>query len=481
MTDIQVTMQDAVAELDKLDPVLVIDIDEADPDPDTTIRLTKQAFFGHADDEPSPSLSELLATGGFVDAPKLWEGDSEVARCIRNGVMTNMDLIYPLVNPGAGVTGEHGRRIEGLCKFFYSLVPTEPKDLSIFTYQGLVGDEEVIYVRFQTEGPSFTFVTRASRFDRWMEAVLDDETMAWCLEKNPVQAMQDRGMHLNVSKLPIELPLHFFFVPFESTPMDALYNGDFIALETLSEKLKGVITEKLRDATMKANVLVNADVEKDHDLYLVFKAQDNFKTLNVTLDKVFPKLPESGQVALGENPTTIFEWNGCDKKVMVAIKQINNCCKHINKAIRETREMLSQNPIIQKEFDEKLKVILYAATHFTKRIYGFGAEYGKQMVQDVANDVIRKLTTKAATGASIGLDLNSWIVWEYHEGTHPTRSEDPEVDFVNDLFNRYTESFIEALYAFLINTGNPLIRPYDYREVADLSDGIPLGTIRRVK
>lgn len=459
MIDPQVTMKDAVAELDKIDPVTVVDVDVEDNETQMTIESLQ---------------------GQYIDVPQQWQG-TELERCLNNGFSSGLQLIYPLPDRD-GVAPQYDRRIEGLTKFFYALAPTKPEQLSIYTYAGLIDDEEVVYVRFQTEGPSFTFVTRKSRFERWMEAVLDDETIGWCLESNPVQAMKDRGMFLNVSKLPIELPLHFFSEPFEKSSLDELYNGDFITLETLSKKLELQITEKLRDATMKANVLVNAEVEKDHDLYLVFKAQDNFKTLGITLDKVAPKLPESGQVALGENSTTVFEWNALgDKKVTVAVKQINNYRNQINRMIETTRGLISPHPIIQEAFDEKLKVILYAATHFTKRIYGFGAAYGKELVQDVANDVIRKLTTKAATGANIGLDLNSWITWEYHEGTHPTRSEDPEVDFVNTLFNRYTESFIEALYAFLINTGNPLIRPYDYREAADLSDGIALGTIRRVK
>jgi hypothetical protein len=479
------TMQDAVAELDKVDPVVKLDIDEADPDPASTIKFMQDAF----DNRPSieQRFTEVaidLANKGFVNIPALWEGQEVPHDGL---VVNNMTMIYPLpyrAHPYTNdLTPAAQRRNDGLVKFFTVLVPVQPQQLCIFTYQGLVGEEEVRFIRYQTEADSYTFAVRESRFERWMEAVLDDESLGWCLETNPVQAMKDRGMLLNVSKLPIEYPLSFFQTPmFEKDPMDDLVNGDFIALENLSEKLKMQITGKLRDATMKANVFVNANVEKDHDLYLVFKAQNNFKSLSITLDKVAPLLPESGQVALGENGTTIFEWNGTpDKKALVAAKQINNCEKQVNRLIATTRAMLSQHPIIQQGFDEKLKVILYAATHFTKRIYGFGAEYGKQMVQDVANDVIRKLTTKAATGANIGLDLNSWITWEYHEGTHPTRSEDPEVDFVNTLFNRYTESFIEALYAFLINTGNPLIRPYDYREVADLSDGIPLGTIRRVK
>jgi hypothetical protein len=424
-----------------------------------------------------------LTAGKFVDVPAIWQGQ-EIPH---DGLVVNaMTMIYPPAvrpaNYSSVLSSVSERRNAGLVKFFMDLVPTPPEQLSIYTYQGLVDEEEVRYVRFQTEANSHTFVVRESRFERWMEAVLDDATIEWCVQPQALQSMKDRGFMLNVSKLPIEYPMSFYQTPmFEKDPMEGLVNGDFIAVENLTEKLKLTISNKLGLATLKANVLVNADIEKDHDLYLAFKAIDNFKHLNVTLDKVYPKLPENGQISLGEDPTTIFEWNGKDKKVLVAVKQINNYRNQINREIDGVRAIISQHPVIQAVFDDKLKTILYAASHFTKRIYGFGIGYGKALVQEVANDVIRKLTAKSATGVNIGLDLNSWIVWEYKPGVPPERITEEDLDFVNTLFNRYTEGFIEALYAFLINLGNPLIKPYDYREVADLSDGIALGTIRRVK
>lgn len=406
-----------------------------------------------------------------------------------------LTLLYPLPEreePYSNeLTPQAQREVEGLLKFFYDLVPTKPENLAIYTYPGLVEGEPIRWVRFETEHNSTTFCVLELDFPRWISAVLDDETIEWCLRDNENEALKKRGMYLNVSRAPIELPLHFFWVRFDRHPIDDLYDGDFIALETLSAKLQEKITNKLALATMKANVLVNAEGKKDHDLYLVFKATDNFSALNVTLDKVYPKLPESGEISLGDNPTTLFEWNGKEKKVLVAVRQINNYCKQINKAIQETRALLNQHPIIQQQFDEKLKVMLFAATHFTKMIYGFSAEYGEALVYEVVNDVLERLTRfdlkhrsdGVAKGLnwSIGLDLNSWVVWEYTDGKHPVRVTDPEVDFVNTLFNRYTESFIQALYAVLLNTRNPLIKPYDYREVADLSDGIAIGTVRLAK
>jgi len=470
-------------------------------------ELSDQILLPVAEVDPSPMAQRFdelvkLTPEGYVDVPALWEGivkpsglpliDAALRPLMVNedgGVnILRMEQLYPLRHDVV-YADEHIARINALLKFCELIVKDAEVEPVIYTYIGMAGVEEVRWIRFQIGAEqSFSFAMLEKNYDYFIETLSHEFPLEWALQGNENPALGKKGLYLNVSRAPIELPLHFFLVPFAEAEGDDLVNGDWIQLEQTMKRLRLKISSKLRDITQKANVLVNADIEKDHDLYLVFKAMDNFTALNVTLDKVYPKLPESGEVSLGDNPTTVFEWNGKDKKVLVAVKQINAACKHINKEIGIARKLVSENPIIQKEFDALLKVELYAAAHFTNRIYNFAPEYGINLISEVTNDILRALTdysktewTDGRTDRSIGLDLNSWIVWEYLPGVPPTRATAESVDFVNNLFNRYTESFIAALYEKLINLGNPLIRPYDFREVADLADGIPLGSIRRVK
>lgn len=476
----------------------VVPVGEADYSSASAVIDVKLSPEDMAELVPAIKLTEE----GFVDVPALWEGtakpsglpaiDAALRPLMINASgdvnILRMEQLYPLRHDVA-YADDHIARINALLKFCNLIVQDSEVEPVIYTYLGMAEAQEIRWIRFQIGAEqSFSFALLEKNYSYFIETLDHEFPLEWALQGNESPALNTKGLYLNVSRAPIELPLHFFLAPFAPSEGDELFNGDWIQLEQTMARLRIKISTKLRDITQKANVLVNADIEKDHDLYLVFKATNNFTALNVTLDKVYPKLPESGEVSLGDNPTTVFEWNGKDKKVLIAVKQINTGCKHINKEIGIARNLISQHPLVQKEFDALLKVELYAAAHFTNRIYNFAPEFGINLISEVTNDILRALTEYSKTEwpdgrteRTIGLDLNSWIVWEYLPGVPPTRATAESVDFVNNLFNRYTESFIGALYEKLINLGNPLIRPYDFREVADLSDGIPLGSIRRVK
>lgn len=500
-----------IAELAKTKVVPVGETDHVEAE-DAYTRITdlEELIESHppVNTEPGSPMAQRfdevvkLTPEGYVDVPALWEGTVKpsglpaIDAALRplmvdasGGVnILRMEQLYPLRHDVV-YSDPHIARINALLKFCNLIVQDSEVEPVIYTYLGMAEAQEIRWVRFQIGAEqSFSFAMLEKNYSYFIETLDHEFPLEWALQGNESPALNTKGLYLNVSRAPIELPLHFFLAPFAPSEGDELFNGDWIQLEQTMARLRIKISTKLRDITQKANVLVNADIEKDHDLYLVFKATNNFTALNVTLDKVYPKLPESGEVSLGDNPTTVFEWNGKDKKVLIAVKQINTGCKHINKEIGIARNLISQHPLVQKEFDALLKVELYAAAHFTNRIYNFAPEFGINLISEVTNDILRALTEYSKTEwpdgrteRTIGLDLNSWIVWEYLPGVPPTRATAESVDFVNNLFNRYTESFIGALYEKLINLGNPLIRPYDFREVADLSDGIPLGSIRRVK
>lgn len=404
-----------------------------------------------------------------------------IKRLEEGRIYSGLTPIYP-IDPEREYDMKWQRRITAMLRFYDSLTTTEYDGIAIYTYMGFAGNDEIRWVRFETDTDEkgVTFAVLEKNFDRWVQACLEDETIAWCVEGNGHEGLQKRGLNLNVSKAPIELPLDFFFTKFGPDGMEDLFDGDFTALEELSGRLQQKITAQVRDATLKSNVLTNAPGERDHDLMLVFKALKGFTGINVVLEKVWPKLPESGELSLGDNPENELKWSS-DKKSLVAIRLINAAGRHINKEIEKARLLVSQHPVIQQAFAERLKTMLIATSAFTKRVYNFDATYGQHLIEEVGNDVLRRLTTKAETGAVIGLDVNSWIVWEYKPDSPPERVTDEDLDFVNLLFNRYTETFINALYVFLINLGNPLIKPYDYRIKADMSDGIAIGTMRRVK
>lgn len=396
-----------------------------------------------------------------------------------DGRFPTIQQIYPVVNrlhrPEPLLTPEAKRANDGLIRFYEDLFKEVPEELAIYTYLGMAGSVELRWVRFQTNEKSYTFAVRSADFGRWMEAVLDLKDPNWMVSDNDSVEMKERGLDVNVSKLSIELPFSYYQTDFGKHPIDELYDGDIKVLASGLERLKETMINKLKEATKETNILVNAHCKQDHDLYLVFKAKPGFKHLDVLLEKVEPVFENQEGISLGDKASLPAEWESVSKKAANAVKRIYILGKQINKAIDATRALVSQHPIIQQEFDQWIKTNLFAAGHFTKLVYGFRGEDNPALVNKHANEIIRALTYK---GGKIGLDLNSWITWEYEEGKIPTRSKDPEVDFADNLHKKYTESFIQALYNFLMASGNPYVRPYDYREAADMSDGIAIGSIR---
>lgn len=367
--------------------------------------------------------------------------------------------------------------ITAMLKFYKVLTPNGSDDISIFTFKGIAGSEDLLWVRFETPTGPASFVVLESNAERWVQACLEDETLGWCTQGNLNKAMQARDMHLNVSKAIFELPMSYFMVPFEAHPMDELFSGDYEVYENAIARLKVSVWDRLREITDYTAALNVSVKHKDHDLYLVFKATPDFAKMNVILEKVSPILPESGEISLGDNLDALFVPDEGDKRTKLTIKKIMVLGKQINYELEKTRKLISQHAIIQAEYAQFVKTMLLAATHFMKLVYKFRGDDGVELVEVEADKILRALKEH---GGNVGLDLNSWIVWEYDGLKQPVRVTAPELCFNDLLHSKFTESFIEALYAHLMGLGNPLTRPYHYREEVDVNDGIEVGSVRRV-
>ena len=367
--------------------------------------------------------------------------------------------------------------ITAMLKFYKVLTPNGGDDISIFTYKGIAGSDELLWVRFETPAGPASFVILESNTERWVQACLEDETLGWCTQGNLNKAMQARDMHLNVSKALYEFPISYFMVEFGAHPMDELYSGDYEVYENGIARLKVSVWDRLREITDFTAALNVSVKRKDHDLYLVFKATPDFAKMNVILEKVSPILPGTGEISLGENPAALFVPEAGDKRTELTVKKIMVLGKQINERINKTKKLISQHPIIQAEYAQFVKTMLLAATHFMKLVYKFRGDDGVELVEAEANNILRALQDH---GGNVGLDLNSWYVWEYNGTEKPVRITAPELNFNELLHTKFTESFVEALYAYLLNLGSPLTRPYHYREEVDVTDGIEIGSVRRV-
>lgn len=400
--------------------------------------------------------------------------------------MTSLDQIFPIrtAHPTDPIPGW----AKSLIRFFnlaVSDIPFSevavlgdlhfPSNLRIFRYAGMDGDQEVTWFRFQLGDVSRSFVVLTKLIPEFLVSMdgPDADAMAWTHQRRA----SAKGFGLNVTQAPIELPLSFFPFSFAKDPIDDLFDGDFTQVKEVCERLNEDLRGRLGELNRIALKLADLIPQKDHDLYLSFKGVNGLKQMNVALDRVYPKLPESGEIVLGDEPINIFEWSAYSKVVQVNVKRISHGTRQINRMFDKYRALINPHPMIQELFDTNLKEQLMASSHFLNRVYGFSAAYGVKYMEEVANEVISKLN---AHGGNIGLDLNEWVVYEYHEEGRPTPIESEELDFKKQILNSYTQSFVDALYGYLLDVQNPYIKPYTYRTVVEGDDGIEVGSIRQV-
>lgn len=368
------------------------------------------------------------------------------------------------------------RLVEGLTSFITTLLKQEIETLLVYTYQGMEKGTELTNLRFQVNDQSFTFIMLASNFERFLDAVLEEESMEWCFRANNNPALQSRDCWLNLSRVnpTTDIPLHWLTTPdLVKDPFGDVTQEDFITYGNALGRLDKTINEHVKEAIGKTNTFVVDNVKRDHDLYIVFRAVDDYQSLAVNIEQVYPVLPESGLIDLGNNP--LANWVNDNKASNLAFKKIQVIAKHVNRDINVVKDMVKDKPYFADDFKQWIKTKLLATSHFSKDVYRFEMEGDEALVNKVANDIVRKLTYK---GGNIGLDLNSWVVWSYEQGKAPVKVTDEELDFLNILQSKYTESFVMALYNFLINLGNPYIRPYNHQVPADAKDGIEVGSIR---
>jgi len=398
--------------------------------------------------------------------------------------MTSLDQIFPIrtAHPTDPIPGW----AKSLIRFFnlaVSDIPFSevavlgdlhfPSNLRIFRYAGMDGDQEVTWFRFQVGEESRSFVVLSKDVPTFLGQMTEEDPMVWTHKRRA----SAKGFGLNVTQAPIELPLSFFPFSFAKDPIDDLFDGDFTQVKEVCERLNEDLRGRLSELNRIALKLADLIPQKDHDLYLSFKGVNGLKQMNVALDRVYPKLPESGEIVLGDEPINIFEWSAYSKVVQVNVKRISHGTRQINRMFDKYRALINPHPMIQEIFDTNLKEQLMASSHFLNRVYGFSAAYGVKYMEEVANEVISKLN---AHGGNIGLDLNEWVVYEYHEEGRPTPIESEELDFKKQILNSYTQSFVDALYGYLLDVQNPYIKPYTYRTVVEGDDGIEVGTIRQV-
>jgi hypothetical protein len=319
----------------------------------------------------------------------------------------------------------------------------------------------------------------------WTEAITSDhmqtEMEDWCKHPTGYKDLQKKGYRYNVSALALVLPLSYFFADAFGIKEDQfanMVNGDFKILEDIKKELSNRFDRYVADISRFAITLKDKVKFKDHNLMLAFKGTDDFRGLVVSLDKIYPKFPEGGQYECGVNPLKLEDWKTEGDNVKVVIRKLIRLSTKVNDMLNKMYRELPNNKWCETWLDGLVRERLLAASHFLKELYQANPTDIRPYVEEMANKVLSALNER---GGNIGLDLTSWVVYQYFDnGSPPIPVVAEGLNFKQELYNQHTERFMEVLYQYLFHVRSPYIRPYVHKVVADKNDGIPVGSIRPV-
>jgi len=351
------------------------------------------------------------------------------------------------------------------------LQPILPDHINIFVFYRWGNKSEEAWVRYDKGDVTYTYLLN----NFWTKRLLGDVFL------NKHQVPED--ILRDIFRPRYEMPTAWLTMGLDVVgEFDEVTQEEYRNVTGLIEALRKKMEKNLAEITRKADRFVRAATCRDHDLYMTFNIVGEDKlTFSLRFDKVFPKLPKEG-FTLGTNPDMtpdILETDVLSKSVLNRLKILERV---INKDIVKHRTLGKFGEAATKLFNIEARTLLFAATHFTKCLYPFDGLHGKPELERVANEVLDTLYAARLNSKTknIGLDVNSWIVWEYPEdGSEPFKCELPEVNFQEIILEGYTESFTNYLMGYLMDLQhNEVVKPYHWLVKADESDGHAVGSIR---
>lgn len=390
------------------------------------------------------------------------------------------------------VNGDKRHNYHKVCialhNFFTTVKPNALAVGCVMVYAGFQGDTEVSYIRFERDHVDpITFVLRADSFgffiDLWYDGVANpvrqQTAIGWCREDNNSPGMIARGNKKMINQISLEYPLSWIRDMPETHKWDDMTNGDFKRTEDVIAAFNGRFDRFIAIATKQAERIAPRVKKRDHSLMLVFKGNEDLTRLVIGLDRVPGRLPDSGEFSLGDSPINLDEWAPLGNDVLVAVRKITKVSQWVDQLIQESYKALPQCVYSKEEMDKVVRTRLLASSHFMKELYPISSVDVQPYVEKVANEVMTALHDH---GGNIGLDLNSWRVYEYPaDGSPAIPMVKPELDFRKKVFDQHTDRMVEIIYAYMYTIRSPYLRPYANRVAASLSDGIPIGSIRQVK
>lgn len=260
---------------------------------------------------------------------------------------------------------------------------------------------------------------------------------------------------LNLSISLIELPIEVMLADHSSEEMKDLTVGDFKHLDIRFQKFASIVGESTKQIHANFRVIqADMNLKRDHDLYFAFNTNLDTLRIETCLTKVQPRL-DDGEVVINNTPIDITDFSDWSAMSQVSVQTIINAGENMNERLKAYMEEAGDNPVLKDYAKEMVKASFVMLSQASHQVYKFDGEDGKALVESFANKI---LTDLEAMEGVVGLDLNSWHLYDYTDPTNVVRIR--EVAFIDELLDCHTPSFVDALYAHMLNIPDPLLRPY---------------------
>ena len=340
----------------------------------------------------------------------------------------------------------------------------------IYVYPLVRGDYTFSVIRYElNDGKSYSYVINEAQTDI-LAGKIREGKWSWLIKDNKTG---DKRYPNNFNRIAIDLPLSFFEADQTTPSFETLVDGDFTHCEKKFLAAATVISKGIKELYATFPLIQNDfSIKRDHDLVFAFAIDKDTRSVKPSLTKIPAKLPEGGEFVIEPTPVNKEDWVSHIGAIGAIEAQEKICNKitdaistfstgYVNEKYKEQKDITE----LTKFADDLINRLWIELTHANHVIYTLTAEGGKEIIDEVANDIMERLL--ALPGVP-GLDLNSWVTWDYTNPEEPVRYTD--VDFVTEINNGYTESFVKELYTFLLRQLNPIFRPYSKKRIVPESE-----------
>jgi len=285
--------------------------------------------------------------------------------------------------------------------------------------------------------------------------------------------MQDLGVDLPTSVL--------FNEDKFITDLEGVFDGDLTAIEKDFATLAKILNSALQRVRANISVIMNdMDVKRDHNLYysnfIDFKQNHIYASLTKMSWRMTGNTIQDTQIT-PVKLENLEAWNDIFSGVQsrTAIERLSKTFNEFNAFVdQKFNSDFGKPDLLESTIKGMFNGMWSQLMQMAEPIYTMDEKSLSTETDKAAEEL---LTEVGALEGKPGLDLNSWKAYDHTDADAPVFLK----DFGIDLFAKYRNEFVDALYSNLLQSNHPLTKPYTVKSIitdpAEIA-AVPIGSSR---